>query len=1012
MKTLSFPVIWITFFFFGISTSVFSQNSYYEWEEKHNKGIDALNKGNNKEAQKLLEQAYGIAQIIFEENDEDFYLSVYHLAFIYQKKSAFNNALKYYLQALKILERNFGTSDAEYISLLSKISIIHKKLGNYEHALEYIEIYNESVKNIYGNGSKKHLIGINNMCQIYGELGEYNKAIALQKKSLSLQTKKDFVYVHTIFTLAYLYHGIQEFNKEITLYKEAINIMPNNEQVYVNANSNLAVAYQEIGDYENALKNSLNVLEHTNEDDQNYPTRLQNLAYIYMYLGEFDKSLIIYNQALSACKNVYGEEHYLYGKMIDCVGQLYAAQEDYKKASELFKQSLNIFLKNFNENHPDYEFYLGNYANALLNSYQYEEAIALMLKNINILESNHRTDTEPYFRRQLALANAYNQTTNYDEALDISIKYIDKLKKRLGNEHPDYGSMLTTVSETYLGLEDMENAMPYITASNSVLISQIDKVFKFRSEKEKQTFLKVILLNFDEKQSIAYHLDKPNNALNEINLNNQIMLKGLLLNNSRGLFNNLSSLKNEDIDEKITTYRALKTEYVRSLSLPFEELTIDVDSLKTIINTKEIELVKLYSQFFNDENRLTGDWKLSQSQLSKKDIAIEFSHFHLTTDAKITDSIIYVAYLYKYNWDAPKMIPLFEEQDLKNITSRKSPNDLYNATALYNLIWKPLEQEVKLSKNIYYSPSGFLNQISMAALKRDKNISLSNLYNLVQLSNTGVLEKGETEPQMTNALFMGGITYDYKNPTITNPDSSYAYLNSQNIKKSRGTKNRGENWDYLPGTLKEIETLNTLVSAKQLNNNVLSGKKATEMAFKNLSGNSPNMLHIATHGFFYENIDIKPISSFNLSTEDKYRLAEDPLLRSGLILAGGNYSWKYGYNPNEDEDGILSALEISNMDLSKTDIVVLSACETGLGDINGSEGVYGLQRAFKMAGVNIIVMSLWKVPDNETAEFMTIFYEHWLTTKKVRTSFNNAQREMQTKYPQDPEKWAAFVLFE
>ena len=259
---------------------------------------------------------------------------------------------------------------------------------------------------------------------------------------------------------------------------------------------------------------------------------------------------------------------------------------------------------------------------------------------------------------------------------------------------------------------------------------------------------------------------------------------------------------------------------------------------------------------------------------------------------------------------------------------------------------------------------------------------------------------------------MGGITYDYSELTESVADSSYAYLNSEILVNSRGTKTRGESWDSLPGAMQEIETLNKLFNSNNKTNHILSGENANESAFKKLSGSSPKVLHIATHGYFYENIEFKPINSFNLSTEDKYRLAEDPLLRSGLILAGANYSWKYGYNPNEEEDGILTALEISNMDLSNTDMVVLSACETGLGYIDGNEGVYGLQRAFKMAGVNIIVMSLWKVPDFETAEFMNLFYSNWLVINNVKESFNEAQLTMQTKYSTEPEKWAAFVLFE
>ncbi len=168
------------------------------------------------------------------------------------------------------------------------------------------------------------------------------------------------------------------------------------------------------------------------------------------------------------------------------------------------------------------------------------------------------------------------------------------------------------------------------------------------------------------------------------------------------------------------------------------------------------------------------------------------------------------------------------------------------------------------------------------------------------------------------------------------------------------------------------------------------------------------MLHIATHGFFFENREKTKRSLGDNQTQ--FTQADDPLLRSGLILAGGNYTWLHSSNPYGDEDGILTALEISNLDLKNTELVVLSACETGLGDIDGNEGVYGLQRAFKMSGVESIIMSLWQVLDAETVEFMDLFYSTWFTGVSIREAFNTTQCRMQKKYAEEPFKWAAFVL--
>ena len=145
--------------------------------------------------------------------------------------------------------------------------------------------------------------------------------------------------------------------------------------------------------------------------------------------------------------------------------------------------------------------------------------------------------------------------------------------------------------------------------------------------------------------------------------------------------------------------------------------------------------------------------------------------------------------------------------------------------------------------------------------------------------------------------------------------------------------------------------------------------------------------------------------------ENPYRFNEDPLIRSGLILSGANKAWLGESPPKGQEDGILTAYEISHLDLTDTELVVLSACETGLGDIDGTEGVYGLQRGFKLAGVKYIIMSLWKVPDHETQELMVLFYKKWLEGGlEIPEAFRAAQQEMRKKYEHEPEKWAGFVL--
>ena len=183
---------------------------------------------------------------------------------------------------------------------------------------------------------------------------------------------------------------------------------------------------------------------------------------------------------------------------------------------------------------------------------------------------------------------------------------------------------------------------------------------------------------------------------------------------------------------------------------------------------------------------------------------------------------------------------------------------------------------------------------------------------------------------------------------------------------------------------------------------------------------SPKIIHIATHGYFFPNPESERGERGERServrggeSEPVFKISDHPMIRSGLLLAGSNHAWQNGkpLRPNM-EDGILTAYEISQMDLSDTELVVLSACETGLGDIKGNEGVYGLQRAFKIAGVKNIMMSLWQVPDYQTKELMVRFYKNWLEEKMdIQAALLAAQNSMREE-GYEPFHWAGFVVLE
>jgi CHAT domain-containing protein len=278
--------------------------------------------------------------------------------------------------------------------------------------------------------------------------------------------------------------------------------------------------------------------------------------------------------------------------------------------------------------------------------------------------------------------------------------------------------------------------------------------------------------------------------------------------------------------------------------------------------------------------------------------------------------------------------------------------------------------------------------------------------------------KKEKSMQPSIAL-VGGINFDdipdkTKEADKDQSNEDFAYQTNLSQVSRRSSSNYEKKMDSLPGTKEEVVNIAGLLNTSNWKVQTKSDKKAGEYEFKKeLETKAPGVLHIATHGFAFPDEAKKEANMMSIDKESTYKASEDPMVRCGLMLGGSNISWTG--NPQKmieqtGDDGILTAAEVANLDLSKTKLVVLSACETGLGKIEGSEGIFGLKRGFKLAGVEQMIVSLWSVPDKETMELMTLFYSDLTKTLNPVTSFSNAQKEMRTKYPTDPEKWAGFVL--
>ena len=370
---------------------------------------------------------------------------------------------------------------------------------------------------------------------------------------------------------------------------------------------------------------------------------------------------------------------------------------------------------------------------------------------------------------------------------------------------------------------------------------------------------------------------------------------------------------------------------------------------------------------------------------------------------------MYVALTIKKGYKQPKLIPLFEKKQLKTIPG----NSYYTQTKLYELIWKPLEGEFSEVKDVYFSPSGELHRIGIEYIPMSQTENICDRYNMHRMSSTRQLAVTQDEKRGENSVLYGGLRYE-ENLTETtsgnkHADESFPFHANVDSLSLRGS------YEYLPGTKEETDEIAADLERHARPYSYYSDTEGTEESFKQLDGTKPKMLHIATHGFYMTQQDAelerisRPIQPDNHPThyEDK------PMTRSGLLLAGCNPALNHKA-PKGKEDGILTAQEISKLDLRGLELVVLSACQTGLGDITSGEGVFGLQRGFKKAGAKTIIMSLWKVKDSATRQLMISFYNHYLNGMTKEQAFRKAQEELrqQSTSSQNKPDWAAFVMLD
>lgn len=518
---------------------------------------------------------------------------------------------------------------------------------------------------------------------------------------------------------------------------------------------------------------------------------------------------------------------------------------------------------------------------------------------------------------------------------------------------------------------DWETLRSNLKAYSEGLKRQILINMPSMTEEQREFFAK----QFDVAYDYGMHAleTHPSSELANLCFDNITFKTGLLLRSNLSITNTIKNSEDENVKKMYAELEKCRLDLI--CQSPSNRWFSGKKSLEDKISQLEKEIALKSTDFKHKNQTPDNNYTVIQKHLEKNESVVDF----VEHNGKLFALVLNPSNDVKY-------IPIGQISDIKD-KIKLSPADLYRDIDFTQYIWKPVEKAIDGSSVIYYLPIGLFNQIAIGSMCLDKktNTYLCEAKNFRLLSNpTDLIEDRSSSVTSNPALISlwGGIDYGEGSNILSAP------------KAKRTAIKRGETLSNLIYAYQEVSDIASMLNENKWKNVLFTKTEATESNFKKRAGKKDYIIHVSTHGFFNEKANLN-----------------NSMYESGLFFAGANKYWSNDTLKLElgEEDGILRAAEIATLDLTGCELVVLSACETGLGFSDTSEGVYGLQRSFKLAGAKYLLMSLWDVDDRATTLLMTEFYKNMIAGKTLEAALDESKKTVKEKYP-SPEDWGAFVL--